>query len=184
MTKIEAIIGAIRKDLLPLTEKGVSEGGHVFGGLVLDGRTLRTVAVGTNRRQVNPIYHGEIDTLQEFFKLKDRPAPEDCIFVASHEPCSMCISAISWAGFREVWVLFDSADMSKDFEMPVDLLMYRELFGVNGPKDKNAFFVKYDLKKEAAKESNAEDLAEKLGLLATEYAKLDTKVSAFDYPGM
>jgi hypothetical protein len=36
MTKIENILDAIRDDLLPLTKKGVEEGNHVFGGLILD----------------------------------------------------------------------------------------------------------------------------------------------------
>ncbi|MDO5562044.1 MAG: nucleoside deaminase [Synergistaceae bacterium] len=184
MTKIEAIVSAIKNDLLPLTRKGVSEGGHVFGGLVLDGKTYKTVAVGTNRRQVNPIYHGEIDTIQNFFALKDRPAPEDCIFIASHEPCSMCVSAISWSGFREIWVLFDGADMTKDFEMPVDLLMYKEIFGVDGARNENSFFKKYDLKAEAAKEQDAEELAEKIDELVKEYAELDTLVLDFGYPGI
>ena len=63
MTKIENILTAIKDDLLPLTKKGVEEGNHVFGGMVLDAASLKTIVAGTNNRQGNPIFHGEIDTV-------------------------------------------------------------------------------------------------------------------------
>ena len=100
MTKIDKILDAIKNDLLPLTKKGVEEGKHVFGGLVLDAASFRTVIAGTNNRQGNPIFHGEIDTILRFFSMKGHPDPSECIFVASHDPCSMCISAIAWSGFK------------------------------------------------------------------------------------
>ena len=182
MNKIEKILDAIEKDLLPLTRKGVAAGNHVFGGLVLDGETLATVTAGTNNRCANPIYHGEIDTIMRFFALGERPKPEHCIFVASHEPCSMCASAIAWAGFRELWVLFGAETMAAGFDMPVDLKMYRDVFGVNGIRAANSFYHKYELKREAARENNVTELAQKIKALEDEYAKLDVK--DFEYPGM
>ncbi|MCE5201218.1 MAG: deaminase [Synergistaceae bacterium] len=182
MRKIECIIKAIQNDLLPLTRKSVAAGNHVFGGLVIDARTLETVVAGTNNRQSNPIYHGEIDTIQRFFALKDRPAPEDCIFVASHDPCSMCISAIAWSGFREIWVLFGYEDVAKDFDMPVDLMMYHDIFGAAGANPDNSFFKKYSLKDEAAKEQDSAVLAAEMEEIAAAYAALE--VQDFDYPGM
>lgn len=182
MNKIEKILDAIDKDLLPLTRRGVLAGNHVFGGLVLDARTLDTVTAGTNNRCVNPIYHGEIDTIMRFFALKDRPKPEDCLFVASHEPCSMCASAIAWAGFREVWVLFGAETMTGDFDMPVDMKMYRDIFGVSGVKEVNSFYRKYELKREAAQTPEAAALAGKISHLEEEYGRLEVK--DFQYPGM
>lgn len=82
--KIEKILRAIRGALLPLTERMVERGNHVFGGLVLRAEDCSVVAAGSNDRVENPIYHGEIDTLRSFFALAERPAPQDCIFVASH----------------------------------------------------------------------------------------------------
>ena len=182
MNKIEKILDAIDKDLLPLTRRGVLAGNHVFGGLVLDARTLDTVTAGTNNRCVNPIYHGEIDTIMRFFALKDRPKPEDCLFVASHEPCSMCASAIAWAGFREVWVLFGAETMTGDFDMPVDMKMYRDIFGVSGIKEANSFYRKYELRREAAQTPEAAALAGKISHLEEEYGRLEVK--DFQYPGM
>ena len=182
MTKIENILKAIKDDLLPLTKKGVEEGNHVFGGLVLDAASLKTIVAGTNNRQGNPIFHGEIDTILRFFSMKGRPAPSECIFVASHDPCSMCISAIAWSGFREIWVLFGYEDVAKDFEMPVDLMMYKEIFGVERAKDENLFFRKYSIKRESENESNAAILKEKIEELEKLYSSLEVK--DFEYPGM
>ena len=182
MTKIENILTAIKDDLLPLTKKGVEEGNHVFGGMVLDAASLKTIVAGTNNRQGNPIFHGEIDTILRFFSMKDHPLPSECIFVASHDPCSMCISAIAWSGFKEIWVLFGYEDVAKDFEMPVDLMMYKEVFGVEGAKDKILFFRKYSIKRESENEPNAGILRGKIEELANIYSSLEVK--AFDYPGM
>lgn len=182
MNKVERILKAIRSDLLPLTRIGVSFGNHVFGGMVLRADTLEKVIVGTNKRVYNPIFHGEISTILRFFELNKRPNPEDCIFVASHEPCSMCISAIAWSGFKEIWVLFDYEDVAKDFNMPVDLMMYKEIFGTDGANPRNMFFRKFSIKHEARKEENAAELEAMIQDLESEYAKL--KVRDFDYPGM
>ena len=181
-TKIESILRAIKDDLIPLTKKGIEEGNHVFGGLVLDANTFNTIVAGTNDRQKNPIFHGEIDTILRFFSIKDHPDPSNCIFVASHDPCSMCISAIAWSGFKEIWVLFGYEDVAKEFEMPVDLTMYKEIYGVEGAKDNNAFFRKYNIGLEAEKEPDAEILKEKIAEITDIYSSLQVK--DFTYPGM
>lgn len=182
MTKIENILRAIKDDLLPLTKMGVENGNHVFGGLVLDEKSLKTIIAGTNNRQGNPIFHGEIDTILRFFSMKNHPDPSQCIFVASHEPCSMCISAIAWAGFKEIWVFFGSEDMGQSFEMPVDLIMYKEVFGVEGARDNNLFFKKYNIREEAQKEPDFSALKEKIDEITKIYSSLDVK--DFNYPGM
>lgn len=182
MNKIDRILDAIENDLLPLTRKGVADGNHVFGGLVLYADTLDTVTAGTNNRLGNPIFHGEMDAILRFFSIKDHPDPSKCIFVASHDPCSMCISAIAWSGFREIWVLFGYEDVARNFDMPVDLLMYKEVFGVDGAKESNFFFKKYSIIHEAKKDPDAARLAEKISGITALYASLDVK--EFDYPGM
>jgi tRNA(Arg) A34 adenosine deaminase TadA len=177
--KISKILKAIRDDLLPLTEAEVSRGNHVFGGLVLDSATLETVTAGSNNRVENPIYHGEIDTLQRFYRLKKRPRPEECIFVASHEPCPMCASAIAWGGFREIWVLFDYADVKNDFGMPLDLEMYDEIFGAQGARPDNAFFKKFRIREEAERCGSASLVAE-IDEIRAKYRAM--KVLDFAYP--
>lgn len=180
--KIRAILEAIRDDILPLTEKMVAEGNHVFGGAVLRADTLETVVAGSNARVENPIYHGEIDAIRRFFALEAHPSPDDCIFVATHEPCPMCASAIAWAGFSEIWVLFGYEDVERDFGMPVDLAMYRDIFGAEGARAENSFFRKYLLPEEAAKCPDSEGLLNEIESLNRRYRSL--KVKDFRYPGM
>lgn len=180
-SKPQQIIKAIKERLIPFTEKQVEAGNHVFGGIVLD-QAGNVVTVGSNDRVTNPIYHGEIDTIRRFFANEKHPDPARCIFVSSHAPCPMCISAIAWAGFREIWVLFDYEDVKESFDMPVDLMMYKEVFCAEGATAENAFFKKYDLRTEAAKQKNAAELAKEIAEIETLYGAM--KVRDFNYPGM
>lgn len=182
MNKPQLIIKAIKEKLLPLTEKKAAEGNHLFGGIVLDRQSCRVITAGSNNRQENPIYHGEIDTIQHFFADRNHPDPASCLFVASHDPCPMCISAISWAGFHEIWVLFGYDDVKRKFGMPVDLTMYHELFASEGASDENSFFRKYYLKKEAAKQENAAELLKEIAEIEARYDRIP--VQYFRYPGM
>ena len=94
----------------------------------------------------------------------------------------MCISAISWAGFHEIWVLFGYDDVKRMFGMPVDLMMYQELFASEGASDENSFFRKYYLKKEAAKQKNAAELLKEIAEIEARYDRIP--VQYFRYPGM
>lgn len=182
MNKPQQILKAIAESLVPLTEMEVAQGNHVFGGLVLRASDCSVVTAGSNDRVDNPIYHGEIDTLRRFFAMEGHPSPAECIFVASHDPCPMCISAITWAGFREIWVLFGYEDVKRSFGMPVDLAMYKEIFGADGASDANSFYKKYYLREEAAKQENAAELAKQIEAIEKRYAAM--KVQDFEYPGM
>jgi tRNA(Arg) A34 adenosine deaminase TadA len=93
-------LDVIEHDIVPLTRAGVERGDKVFGGAILRKADLSLVLAATNRETENPLFHGEISTLSAFFALavSARPAPEDCLFLSTHEPCSLCLSAITWAG--------------------------------------------------------------------------------------
>ena len=123
MNRTEKMLLVIRDEEFPFTRKEVARGNHVFGGAILRADTLETVVVGSNNRIESPLFHGEVDTLNRFFKLPSRPASSELLFIATHDPCPMCAASIAWAGFREVWTLFDYEDVEKSFDMPVDLLM-------------------------------------------------------------
>ena len=58
-----------------------------------------TIAIGTNNEIINPLYHGEISSIIIFLVIKLTINPRDCLFISSHEPCSLCLSAITWSGF-------------------------------------------------------------------------------------
>lgn len=179
--KIQSILEVIRDEVLPLTESQVTRGNHVFGAAILRADTMTSVMVGSNNRIENPLFHGEVDTLNRFFKLPVHPPTEDLIFVATHDPCPMCAASIAWAGFKEVWVLFGYEDVEKEFGMAVDMIMYRELFGVEGVRPENAFFKKYSLKKAVAENPARERLGQIVEEIEKRYDAMN--VADFEYPG-
>ena len=61
--------------------------------------------------------------IRRFFELPatERPNPRDCIFLATHEPCSLCLSGITWSGFgkiAKVEISFDGGTSWTEAEMP------------------------------------------------------------------
>lgn len=80
--------------IIPKTQVGVKEGNKLFGAGNLRKSDISLVMVGTNGETENPLHHGEISALNAFFAIpeSDRPAMADCYFLATHEPCSLCLS--------------------------------------------------------------------------------------------
>lgn len=179
--KLRKMLEIIRDEILPLTESEVKRGNHVFGGAILRTDTLTSVMVGSNNRIESPLFHGEIDTLNRFFKLPVHPPTDELIFLATHDPCPMCAAAIAWAGFKELWALFDYQDVEAEFGMPVDITMFREVFGVEGVRPENTFFKKHSLKRAISTSPDRDELQEILEEIEKRYAAL--AVSDFDYPG-
>lgn len=129
-TLLTAFINCINNDLIPLTREGIQTGSKVFGGAILDRNTLKPLMTAINDQYISPLLHGETNCIHEFYlkvPKEQRPNPKDCVFLASHEPCSMCMSAITWTGFTEIYYLFTSED-SSEFEQPFDRDIYREVF--------------------------------------------------------
>jgi tRNA(Arg) A34 adenosine deaminase TadA len=178
--KIEKMLDVIRDEILPLTECEVKRGNHLFGGAILRQDTMTSVIIGSNNRIESPLFHGEIDTLNRFFKLPVHPRADELIFLATHDPCPMCAAAIAWAGFKEVWYLFGYKDIEETFDMPVDIEMYKELFGANGIHAENKFFKKYSLKEAVAELSDPERYTETLEEIEKRYSALE--VADFEYP--
>src|SRR3954471_23472504 len=93
------LLAVIDDDVLPLTERGVAAGNKVFGAAILRKSDLSLVVAGTNAETRNPLLHGEISTLNAFYELPTRPPAAELLFLTTHEPCTLCMSAITWAGF-------------------------------------------------------------------------------------
>ena len=88
---LEKILNIFLKKVLPLTEKGVARGSKIFGAAIIKKDDLSVVIAETNNEIENPLWHGEMHTLKKFYELdaNTRPNEKDCMFLSSHEPCSM-----------------------------------------------------------------------------------------------
>ena len=130
---LETILNVFLKEVLPLTEKGVDKGSKVFGAAIIKKNDLSVVIAETNNEIENPLWHGEMHALKKFYELdaNTRPNEKECMFLSSHEPCSMCLSAITFSGFDNFYFLFPYNDTNDEFNIPHDLNILKEVFKIN-----------------------------------------------------
>tara|TARA_E500000178_G_C16861481_1_gene679967 strand:- start:302 stop:901 length:600 start_codon:yes stop_codon:yes gene_type:complete len=127
------LLSVIEDYIIPLTKIGVKKGNKIFGAAILKKTDLSIVVADTNSEIQNPLFHGEISTINSFFKLpkEERPKPEDCVFISTHEPCSLCLSAITWANFDNFYYYFGYQDTKDTFHIPHDLNILKEVFKID-----------------------------------------------------
>jgi tRNA(Arg) A34 adenosine deaminase TadA len=100
-----------------------------------------------------------MNAIKELYELPAdrRPQPSDCLFLATHEPCSLCLSGITWSGFDNFYYLFSYEDTRDEFGIPHDIRILREVYAVPDPdrtavpperplyNRQNAFFEAHDI---------------------------------------
>ncbi|KAI0187515.1 hypothetical protein EV127DRAFT_436032 [Xylaria flabelliformis] len=142
---LKALLATVEADIIPLTSKGVSSGSKLFGAAILSKAGLVPLTMSTNNEVASPLLHGEINCIQQFFAQtsfpdpldaskpaasSQRPNPRDCVFLATHEPCSLCLSGITWSGFDNFFYLFTYEDSRDLFSIPYDIEILQEVFRV------------------------------------------------------
>ena len=134
------LMDVIEQNIAPLTRQRVAIGCKIFGAAILRKRDLSLVVAETNMEAFSPLWHGEVYAIKSFWEMQDHPQPEDCIFLATHQPCCMCASAIAWSGFPEVYYLFGYEHTGQDFHIPHDQKMIRELFHCTEPEENSSYY--------------------------------------------
>jgi tRNA(Arg) A34 adenosine deaminase TadA len=148
---IERLFDVIENDIVPLTTIGVARGNKLFGAAILRKSDFSLLLAETNNEVENPLWHGEVHCLKRFYEMPkaERIDTRDCIFLATHEPCSLCLSAITWSGFDNFYYLFSHEDSRDSFAIPHDLKILKEVFTLEpgGYNAENAYWKSFSLRR-------------------------------------
>jgi tRNA(Arg) A34 adenosine deaminase TadA len=148
---IDRLFDVIENDIVPRTTAGIAKGNKLFGAAILRKSDRSLVIAETNNEIENPLWHGEVHCLKCFYEMPKarRPGTGDCIFLATHEPCSLCLSAITWAGFDNFYYLFSHEDSRDSFAIPHDLRILKEVFTLEpgGYNAENAYWRSFSLRR-------------------------------------
>jgi len=172
------LINKILYEIIPATEISISKGNKIFGAAILNKNDFSTVVIGTNNETTNPLYHGEITAINKYFNsnlYKEIP-PSDCIFLSTHEPCSLCLSAITWSGFDNIYYFFPYRTTKDLFNIPHDINILKEIFKLDkGNYNKmNSYWKSYSIIAEINKLNKSEhvNLHNSIEKIFNEYQKL------------
>ena len=175
---IDRLLEVMENDIVPLTQKGVRAGNKVFGAAIFRKDDLSLVLASTNTETENPLWHGEVHAMKQLYEMPraERPAPRDCIFFATHEPCPLCLSAITWGGYDNFYFLFSYEDSKDSFNIPHDLRILKEVFKCDqgGYAHENHYWKCYDLMKMISEcdEETKKKFLERVNKLKKEYDEM------------
>ena len=167
------IIDVFIEDLIPLTKATINKGNKVFGAFIVKKSDLSIVCLGTNKETKNPLFHGEISTLFNFYETQYTKT-KDYYFISSHQPCSLCLSAITWSGFDNFYYFFPYEDTKDNFNIPHDLKILEEVFKIKrgNYQKNNQYWQSFSIISEIKKLGKYKQLSQKISKIKDEYQNL------------
>ena len=97
------------------TKEGIDQNiGGPFGATIVRGDEIIAVVGNTMNRDTDLSAHAEIVAIREASKKLGTIDLSDCVIYATCEPCPMCVSAIIWAGIKEVHYCNTAEDAHKN----------------------------------------------------------------------
>jgi len=167
---VSSLLSVTESSIVPLTRSQVSSGSKLFGAAILSRSTLEPFTVATNNERASPLLHGEINCIQQFFASpkEGRPETKDCVFFATHEPCSLCLSGITWSGFNEFYYLFTYEDSRDLFGIPYDIDILQNVYQVKGEAETEEALAKKPLYNRENKFFKAKSVADLVGMIEDE----------------
>jgi tRNA(Arg) A34 adenosine deaminase TadA len=181
---IDRLLDVIEHDIVPKTEEGVAHGNKLFGAAILRKDDRALVLAETNNETENPLWHGEVHCLKRFYEMPkaERVDTAEAIFLATHEPCSLCLSAITWTGFDNFYYLFSHEDSRDSFAIPHDLKILKEVFALDpgGYRSQNAYWKSFSIRRLVRELPEAERprLEERIGQISRLYDELSAAYQA------
>jgi tRNA(Arg) A34 adenosine deaminase TadA len=181
---IDRLLDVIEHEIVPKTAAGVAHGNKLFGAAILRKSDRSVVVAETNNETENPLWHGEVHCLKRFYEMPkaERVDTRDAIFLATHEPCSLCLSAITWTGFDNFFYLFSHEDSRDSFAIPHDLKILKEVFTLDpgGYNAENAYWKSFSLRRlvRALPEAEKQRLEERIERISKRYDDLSETYQA------
>ena len=108
-----------------LAEQSVAEGGGPFGAVIARDGELIAEASNHVVPHCDPTAHAEVSAIRAAAKKLSTFDLSGCEIFSSCEPCPMCLSALYWAGVKEIY--YGNTKVDADKIGFGDDFIYREL---------------------------------------------------------
>ena len=74
-----------------------------FAAMIINNKNNKILCTGVNHTSDNPMYHGEVDAINNCVKKFDNQVDwNQTTLITTAEPCPMCMGAIIWTGISNV----------------------------------------------------------------------------------
>ena len=160
-------------ELIPKTKISINNGNKIFGAFIVKKSDLSIISLGTNDETKNPLFHGEISALFNLSEINFNNT-KDYYFISSHQPCSLCLSAITWSGFDNFYYFFPYEDTKENFNIPHDLKILEEVFKIkDGNYQKNnKYWQSFSILDEIKKLNQDKQILIKINKIREEYKEM------------